>query len=190
MERVFVGLLALLGAGVIAVSASKNKPPISYRPPGPSPTPTQPPTAPPPAPPGCGSSHFVYNQCIACAISQPVYQDDCGNYAVGENQIDAGCEDWCGPVLGPPAPDWHPSTFWDPYANEYVTLPTCDIGVNYNPCNHQCDPNYYWPGNLGCESINLYFDQCFLGGFCNLIPSCPSGMVFNPYLKLCHDAPP
>lgn len=58
----------------------------------------------------CGDPEFKYNQCVACNLSEPVYQDSCGNYSVGENQFDQACASWCTPETPPPAGGLNPPT--------------------------------------------------------------------------------
>lgn len=51
----------------------------------------------PPQPPPSCSENFLYNECIGCNTSWPVYQNSCsGQYSTGGPQTDYNCGGYCG----------------------------------------------------------------------------------------------
>jgi len=65
---------------------------------------TVPPTSVPPPVSNCGQPQVLYNQCVGCNQSQPVYQDSCGNYSTGNPQNDGACSKSCTGGVTPPKP--------------------------------------------------------------------------------------
>lgn len=155
----------------------------------------------------CGDPEFKYNQCVACNLSEPVYQDSCGNYTTGGRQNDSTCASWCSNTEpNPPQPPDQPANGGDQCSGQernYNQCVACNISQsvhqdacgNYSvgenqfdsACASWCTPETPPPANEpappACQETKREYEQC--GGTIGLERFDPTHVYIITEVKDC-----